>query len=265
MDLPKQGVIPRQEGLKSEGRPLGRPAAVYASEAGRYVWRGQQQSLVHPSTSQLSGSDGTPQGLHPGCTSWLHRQGPCKQVSPGPSAAAKACRQDALYCIDQVPPQQQLSRQGTIFTVTPELPLCHHGGPQTAELHRAWRRFDRTHRLRHRMIGEAPHLLDPEVLDSNATADGKQRGLYYCPSSQGRSPESAAEFVDSIFEVPLFCPEPPVLRLYPPHWGRFVCSCPEETALPAPQSCVAEAACSAFSRWRGWQGGSVVLQPAIGA
>ena len=65
------------------------------------------------------------------------------------------------------------------------------------------------------MIGEAPHLLDPEVLDSNATADGKQRGLYYCPSSQGRSPESAAEFVDSIFEVPLSWPGPPVLRLFP--------------------------------------------------
>ncbi|CAK0787664.1 hypothetical protein CVIRNUC_010886 [Coccomyxa viridis] len=67
--------------------------------------------------------------------------------------------------------------------------------------------FDRTHRLRHRMIGEAPHLLDPEVLDSNATADGKQRGLYYCPSSQGRSPESAAEFVDSIFEAHRHCTE----------------------------------------------------------
>jgi len=51
------------------------------------------------------------------------------------------------------------------------------------------------------MIGEAPHLLDPEVLDSTPEADGKQRGLYYVPSSQGRSPESAAEFVDSIFEV----------------------------------------------------------------
>ena len=51
------------------------------------------------------------------------------------------------------------------------------------------------------MIGEAPHLLDPEVLDSTPVPDGKQRGLYYVPSSQGRSPDSAAEFVDSIFEV----------------------------------------------------------------
>lgn len=64
-------------------------------------------------------------------------------------------------------------------------------------------RFDRTHRLQHRMIGEAPHLMDPEVLDSTSTEDGKQRGLYYIPSSQGRSPESAGEFVDSIFEVSL--------------------------------------------------------------
>ncbi len=63
-------------------------------------------------------------------------------------------------------------------------------------------RFDRTHRLRHKMIGEAPHLLDPEVLDSDPVPDGKQRGMYYIPSSQGRSPDSAAEFVDSIFEVP---------------------------------------------------------------
>ena len=54
MDLPKQGVFPQQEGLKSEGRPPGRPAAVYTSEAGRHVWRGQQQSLVHPSTSAVS-------------------------------------------------------------------------------------------------------------------------------------------------------------------------------------------------------------------
>ena len=84
MDLPKQGVIPRQEGLKSEGRPLGRPAAVYASEAGRYVWRGQQQSLVHPFTSQLSGCNSTPsQGLRTSCTSWLHRQSSCMQVSLG--------------------------------------------------------------------------------------------------------------------------------------------------------------------------------------
>lgn len=43
--------------------------------------------------------------------------------------------------------------------------------------------------------------MDPEVLDSTSTEDGKQRGLYYIPSSQGRSPESAGEFVDSIFEV----------------------------------------------------------------
>jgi hypothetical protein len=64
-------------------------------------------------------------------------------------------------------------------------------------------RFDRTHRLRHRMIGEAPHLMDPEVLDSTSTEDGKQRGLYYIPCSQGRSPESAGEFVNSIFEVGL--------------------------------------------------------------
>ena len=51
MDLPKQGVFPQQEVLESEGRPLGRPAAVYTSEAGRHVWRGQQQSLVRPTTS----------------------------------------------------------------------------------------------------------------------------------------------------------------------------------------------------------------------
>ena len=54
------------------------------------------------------------------------------------------------------------------------------------------------------MIGEAPHLLDPEVLDSTPMPDGKQRGMYYIPSSQGRSPASAAEFVDSIFEVAPF-------------------------------------------------------------
>ncbi|CAL5224558.1 g7261 [Coccomyxa viridis] len=67
--------------------------------------------------------------------------------------------------------------------------------------------FDRTHRLRHKMIGEAPHLLDPEVLDSDPVPDGKQRGMYYIPSSQGRSPDSAAEFVDSIFEVHKHCTE----------------------------------------------------------
>lgn len=61
------------------------------------------------------------------------------------------------------------------------------------------------------MVGEAPHLLDPEVLDSSSVPDGKQRGCYYVPSSQGRSPESAAEFVDSIFEAML-----------PPH--RPLCS-----------------------------------------
>ena len=52
------------------------------------------------------------------------------------------------------------------------------------------------------MIGEAPHLLDPEVLDSTPVPDGKQRGMYYIPSGWGHSPESAADFVDSIFEVP---------------------------------------------------------------
>ena len=45
--------------------------------------------------------------------------------------------------------------------------------------------------------------MDPEVLDSTSMEDGKQRGLYYIPSSQGRSPESAGEFVNSIFEVSL--------------------------------------------------------------
>lgn len=63
-------------------------------------------------------------------------------------------------------------------------------------------RFDRTHKLRHRMIGEAPHLLDPEELESISIEDGKQRGLYHVSTSQGRSDESTADFVDSVFEVP---------------------------------------------------------------
>jgi hypothetical protein len=65
----------------------------------------------------------------------------------------------------------------------------------------AWRRFDRTHELRHRMIGEAPHLLDPEELDSHSRDDGKQRGFYHIPTSHARSDLSAADFSDSIFEV----------------------------------------------------------------
>ena len=67
------------------------------------------------------------------------------------------------------------------------------------------------------MIGEAPHLLDPEVLDCTPVPDGKQRGLYYIPSSQGRSPDSAAEFVDSIFEVALrTCPVPVMMQSVSP-------------------------------------------------
>ncbi|BDA49469.1 probable BTB/POZ domain-containing adapter for CUL3-mediated RhoA degradation protein at N-terminal half [Coccomyxa sp. Obi] len=61
--------------------------------------------------------------------------------------------------------------------------------------------FDRTHQLRHRMIGEAPHLLDPEELESISIEDGKQRGLYHVSTSQGRFDESTADFVDSVFEV----------------------------------------------------------------
>ena len=101
------------------------------------------------------------------------------------------------------------------------------------------------------MTGEAPHLLDPEVLDSDATADGKQRGLYYCPSSQGRSPESVTEFVDSIFEVPLSCPGLPMTCA-----PRLTGGIAEGRDFPAMQSCMAEA----VSRRRGCQAGSGVLR-----
>ena len=66
------------------------------------------------------------------------------------------------------------------------------------------RRFDTTHELRHRLMGEAPHLMDPEELDAALLLeDGRQRGLYELPPSAGRarSPLSTAEFTDSIFEV----------------------------------------------------------------
>ena len=70
------------------------------------------------------------------------------------------------------------------------------------------RRFDTAHELRHRLMGEAPHLVDPEELDAALLLeDGRQRGLYELPgaagsSGSGRSPLSTAEFTDSIFEVP---------------------------------------------------------------
>ncbi len=51
------------------------------------------------------------------------------------------------------------------------------------------------------MIGEAPHLLDPEELESVSIEDGKQRGLYHVSTSRARSDESTADFVDSVFEV----------------------------------------------------------------
>ena len=152
-----------------------------------------------------------------------------------------------------------LSSQEGGLQVTPKSPLSRQGSPETAEQHRSRRRFDRTHRLRHRMIGEAPHLLDPEVLDSSATADGKQRGLYYCPSSQGRSPESAAEFVDSIFEVPLACPALPVLRLSHLTGSTPHAAFRHKTALPALQGCKAEDTCKAVSRRHGCQAGSLAL------
>ncbi len=62
-------------------------------------------------------------------------------------------------------------------------------------------RFDRTHQLSRRMIGEAPHLLDPEKLDSISSEDGKQRGLYHVSTSQARSDQSTADFMDSVFQV----------------------------------------------------------------
>ncbi|EIE19080.1 hypothetical protein COCSUDRAFT_44861 [Coccomyxa subellipsoidea C-169] len=61
--------------------------------------------------------------------------------------------------------------------------------------------FDRTHQLSRRMIGEAPHLLDPEELDSISSEDGKQRGLYHVSTSQARSDQSTADFMDSVFQV----------------------------------------------------------------
>ena len=94
------------------------------------------------------------------------------------------------------------------------------------------------------MTGEAPHLLDPEVLDSGATQDGKQRGLYYCPSSQGRSPESAAEFVDSIFEVLPSCPGLPMIR--PP---RLTDS---SRRFPATKSCKVASAMQQDSQQEAW-------------
>ena len=66
-------------------------------------------------------------------------------------------------------------------------------------------RFETVHELRHRMMGEAPHLMDPEQLEAESLLeDGRQRGLYEIPcagSGAGRSPASTAEFTDSIFEV----------------------------------------------------------------
>ena len=55
------------------------------------------------------------------------------------------------------------------------------------------------------MIGDAPHLLDPEALDSSCTAeDGKQCGFYHIPaSSNARSDDSLADFSDSVSGVKL--------------------------------------------------------------
>ncbi|KAK9905022.1 hypothetical protein WJX75_007970 [Coccomyxa subellipsoidea] len=61
--------------------------------------------------------------------------------------------------------------------------------------------FERTHQLSQRMIGEAPHLLDPEELEDISIEDGKQRGLYHVSTSKSRSDESTADFVDSVVEV----------------------------------------------------------------
>ena len=58
------------------------------------------------------------------------------------------------------------------------------------------------------MIGEAPHLLDPEELEDISIEDGKQRGLYLVSTSKSRSDESTADFVDSVVEVshhPFLC------------------------------------------------------------